>query len=332
MRTSHVNSAVAPMGASEWLILFFLSAVWGGSFFFVEIAIDAWPPLTIVALRLSGGAIVLWMAALVTGARPPRDIGLWAAIIVMALFNNVLPFSLLAWGQKEIASGLAAILNATTPLFTAVLAGAFLPDERMTPSKVAGIALGVIGVMVMVGSDIVSHGDNARMMAILACIAAALSYAVAAIFGRRFAKAGVAPLVTAAGQVSAGAILLILFICVSGYSLDLGAGSGRHWAAAGGLAFLSTGLAYGLFFKLLATSGATNITLVTILIPVYVIILGVSFLGERLLSQHIVGLVIFALALVVIDGRAFRKRDGAKAGCPRITTTGQAGSPPLSGG
>ncbi|MEM9234804.1 MAG: DMT family transporter, partial [Pseudomonadota bacterium] len=236
------------MGRAEWLILMFLGAVWGGSFFFVEIAIETLSPSLVVAFRLAGGAIVLWVIALATGHRPPTSPSLWAGFFLMGLLNNALPFTLFAWGQTHIASGLAAIFNATTPLFTVLAATLFLADEKITLRRGLAVLAGFIGVVVMIGPSLLGGLGNA-IWAQLACLGAAASYAVAAIFGRRYARIGISPMVAGAAQVSAGAVLYLPVAATSWQGADFSSVSVETWAALGGLILLSTGLAYGLYFQ-----------------------------------------------------------------------------------
>ncbi|WP_233508680.1 DMT family transporter [Parvularcula marina] len=293
------------MGRTEWFILLFLGAVWGGSFFFVEIAIEALPPPIVVAIRLMGGAVILWGIALVAGHRPPASLSLWGGFLLMGLLNNALPFTLFAWGQTQIASGLAAIFNATTPLFTVLAATLFLSDEKITLRKGTAVLVGFIGVIVMIGPSLLA-GLGDALWAQLACLAAGASYAVAAIFGRRFAKLGISPMVAGAGQVSSGALLYLPIAALNWQGADFSAAGWQTWAALGGLVLLSTGLAYGLYFQLLARAGATNMTLVTFLVPLSSILLGGLFLGERLDPRHFAGMALIGFSLALIDGRLLR--------------------------
>ena len=261
--TSSINTS---MGAREWAMLIVLSVLWGGSFFFVGVAVADLPPLTIVTLRVGLAAITLWSIALVMGLRPPKSVGIWTAFLGMGLLNNVIPFVLIVWGQTQIASGLASILNATTPLFTVVVAGMLLPDERATPLKLMGVAVGFIGVVVMIGLPAMGEGEGDSTLAQVAIIAAALSYALAGVYGRRFKVMAVNPIVTAAGQVTASAIVLAPIAFTVDGPLDIVGPSVGTWAAIVGLAVLSTATAYVLYFKLLESAGATNLLLVTLLI------------------------------------------------------------------
>lgn len=206
------------------------------------------------------------------------------------------------WGQTHIASGLAAILNAATPLFTVVAAHVFTSDERMTGNRLVGVFIGLAGVAVMVGPTVLA-GLGADLLAQVAVLSAALSYALAGIFGRRFLRMGVQPLATATGQVTASALMLVPIAMVVDRPWTLPLPDASAWGAVFGIAALSTALAYLLYFRLLATAGATNLLLVTFLIPVSAIILGAAVLGERLQPQHFIGMVLIGCGLAAIDGR-----------------------------
>lgn len=306
--TSTINIS---MNARVWAMLILLSMLWGGSFFFVGIVVTDLPPLTIVALRVGIAAITLWIIALMIGLRPPKEVRVWGAFLGMGLLNNVVPFALIVWGQTQIASGLASILNAATPIFAVLVAGMLLPDERVTPLKLAGVGIGFVGVVVMIGLPALSGGGSS--IAQLAIIAAALSYAFAGVYGRRFKVMGINPIITAAGQVTASTIVLTPVALMVDGPLDVVAMSVDTWAAIVGLAVLSTAVAYVLYFKILETAGATNVLLVTLLVPVSAILLGSLFLNESLEVIHFVGMLLIAIGLSAIDGRLWRRIKLAKA-------------------
>jgi drug/metabolite transporter (DMT)-like permease len=290
------------MTAAEWAMLLALSVLWGGSFFFTGIAVKELPPLTIVVLRVGLAAAMLYATLRVLGVRMPREATTWAAFLGMGLLNNVIPFCLIVWGQTHIASGLAAIINATTPLFTVVVAHALTADEKMSANRLAGVAVGFIGVALMIGPDALA-GIGADVLAQLAVLAAALSYAFAGVFGRRFARMGVAPLATATGQVTASAAMLVPVALLVDRPWTLAMPSASVWAATLGIAALSTALGYVLYFRILATAGATNLLLVTFLIPVSAIVLGSLVLGEHLDVRHFTGMALIGAGLAAIDGR-----------------------------
>ncbi|MFT6580233.1 MAG: drug/metabolite transporter (DMT)-like permease [Alphaproteobacteria bacterium] len=297
------------MSLLEWAMLLTLSVLWGGSFFFVGVAVAELPTFTIVVLRVGLAAIALWAIVLVLGFPLPRGRLLWGSFFVMGLLNNAAPFVLIVWGQQTIGSGLASILNATTPLFTIVVAGFLLADEKFSPAKLMGVVAGFLGVVVLIGPG-VALSLAADATAQLAVLGAALSYAFAGVYGRRFKRMGVDPVVAAAGQVSASALLLAPVALFVDQPWRLTPPSASVWGAIAAVAILSTALAYILYFKLLARAGATNLLLVTFLIPVTAILLGVFVLHETLTTTQLFGMAFIGLGLVAIDGRLVKRVRG----------------------
>ena len=292
------------MNRREWAMLVTLSVLWGGSFFFAEIALESLPPLTIVTLRVGLAAITLWLVVLALKLPIPNSAPIWIAFLAMGLLNNVLPFSLIVWGQSQISSGLAAILNATAPLFGVIVAGILLRDESATLIKLTGVFVGFAGVIVMMDLSSIA---TSSLLAQLAILAAALSYACASVYGRRFKATGLNPILVAAGQVTGSTLLLLpVALWVDGNDHYANVPT-QVWAAIISLAVFSTAAAYILYFKLLASAGATNILLVTLLVPVSAILLGWLFLKESLQTPHIIGMAMIALGLSAIDGRLWRR-------------------------
>ena len=287
------------MSGREWGLMLLLSALWGGSFFFIGTAVRDMPVLTIVLLRVALAAAALWIVVLATGRRVPRGAATWGAFLVMGLLNNVIPFALIVWGQKQIPSGLASILNASTPLWTVLVAGALLSDERASVRKLAGVVMGLGGVAVMMGIDVI--GGQHPLLPQLAVVCASISYGFSAWWGRRFRQIGVDPMVTAAGMLTASTLVLAIpVLALNGPPVGYPATS---WAAVAALALLSSALAYVIYFHILATAGATNISLVTFLVPVSAILLGWAFLDERLGAAQLLGMALIGGGLALIDGR-----------------------------
>lgn len=292
------------MTSYEWLLLTILSIVWGGSFFFVGVAVEALPPLTIVALRVSLATFALMGVVYFTGLKMPTNPRIWVAFIFMGVVNNVIPFTLIVWGQTYIASGLASILNATTPMFTIVAAHFLTKDEKITNNKIIGVIIGIAGVVIMLGHEALGGlGDS--VFAQLAVLGAAISYALAGIYGRRFMQLGIKPVVTATGQVTGASLILIPLALFYDKPFTLPMPGFEIWLAILGLALISTAFAYILYFRILSTAGATNLLLVTLLIPVSAILLGTVILGEQLETKHMVGMGLISIGLLSIDGRAF---------------------------
>jgi len=291
-------------------MLLVLSVLWGGSFFFFEILLEHWQPLTIVTLRVAIAAAVLWIVVLARRAPLPKTGKAWFALAVIALLNNAIPFTLIVWGQTHITAGLSSILNATTPFFTVLVAGALLADERITKGKMMGVILGIMGVVVMIGPEVLIGGfGSGNVLGQLAVMGAALSYAFAGVWARRFKEMGITPLIIAAGQTVIAALLLVpLALAVEAPLGTLQTAGPTIWAAMIGLAVFSTALAYLLYFRLIATAGATNASLVTFLVPISAILLGVIFLSEPFTRPQAIGMALIGLGLLIMDGRLFQSR------------------------
>lgn len=283
----------------DWSLLTTLSLLWGGSFLFVEVALQGLPPLTVVWGRVAGAALILGLVLRARGLVLPRVA--WGAALGMGILNNAVPFTLFALAQGRIDGGLAAIVNATTPLWTVVVAHLFTSDERITSVKALGLFFGFAGVAVMAGG-----AGGGEGWAILACLAAALSYGFAGVWGRRFRRMGVVPLATAFGQVVASTLVLTPIWLVLDRPWALDPPQAGPVLAVVALATLSTALAYLIYFRLLASAGATNLSLVTFLIPVSAVALGVVLLGETVLPRHLVGFALIAAGLMAMDGRVVR--------------------------
>jgi drug/metabolite transporter (DMT)-like permease len=293
------------MTSREWALLLALSVLWGGSFFFVRVALDGLPPLTLVLARVSIGGVVLFAALKAVGQRLPRRPEVWATLAVMALLNNLIPFSLIFWGQTAIPAGLAAILNATTPLFSVIVMHLFTSDEKATLPKIAGVLTGFGGVVVLVGPAAFGALDT-PLWALGACLAAAVSYAFSGHWGRRFKPLGLTPVFTAWGQLTVTTLAMLPIVAIVDRPWTLATPGWPAILAVLGLALLSTALAYIIFFRILDSAGPTNLLLVTFLIPVSAILLSSLFLGERLAWTHFAGMALIGLGLAAIDGRLWK--------------------------
>ena len=300
------------MSLRVWIWLLSLSVLWGGSFFFAKVAIGELQPLTVVFGRVALAALALNLVLSLAGRSLFQRGVPWPTFVVMGLLNNMIPFSLIFWGQTQIASGLASILNATTPLFTLAVAHLLTRDERINAAKAVALLVGFAGVALLVGPNLLV-GDDSSFIGQMACLGAALSYAFAGVYGRRFQIMGVQPMQAAAGQVTASTVLILPIMLIVDRPWNLaGPPSANVWAALAGLALLSTALAYLLYFRILAAAGATNLLLVTFLIPVTAILLGAVFLGERLEPRHFAGMALIGVGLAAIDGRIAARLRAAK--------------------
>ncbi len=292
------------MSPQIWALLLLLACLWGGSFFFIGLSVKEVPPLTIVAMRVSIAALILHIALKIKGETLPLHKPALKAYAGMGLLNNSIPFCLIASAQAHIAGGLASILNATTPLFTIFIMHFFSADERLTKGKTAGILLGLAGVAVMMSSTVTSF--NADFLSELAVLAAALCYGFSGIFGRRFKTMQISPLATATGMLTASSIIMLPVAAIIDRPWQLALPSMPVILCIAGLAIFSTAFAFILFFRILASAGMTNTTLVTFLVPVFAISLGTWQLGEILQPRHYAGMALIASGLCVMDGRFFK--------------------------
>ena len=285
------------MTPAQWGLLALLSLLWGGSFVGAEVALREFSPLSVVFARVALAALALLLVVRWRGLSMPRGVAGWLPFLVMGLTNNVLPFLLIVWGQTRIGAGLAAILNATTPLFAVLLAHG-LGHERLAGRRIAALAGGVAGVAILVGPSALA-GLGAQGLAQVAILGAALSYACAGVYGRRFREQPA--LVTAAGQVSGSSLLLPLLLFDPPWRHAL-PGTDTLLALLS-LGLLSTAAAYIIYFRLLASAGATNLMLVTLLVPVSAIAMATVLLGEAVGARQLLGMACIGLALLLLDGR-----------------------------
>ncbi|MEO3385488.1 DMT family transporter [Mesorhizobium sp. CAU 1741] len=292
------------MTIRDWTMLAALSLLWGGSFFFARIAVAEIPPLTLVLFRVGIAAAVLHLYLAVAGPSFRLALPMAGSFFVLAIFNNVIPFTLMFAGQTELGAGAASILNATTPFWTMILANMTTDDDKLSAQKVAGVMLGIAGTAVMIGPGVLAD-LGAPAWAKFALLGTALSYACAAIFARRFRA--LPPQVIATGQLTASTIVMMPVVLLWHGTQDLFSASASVWAAVLGLAVLATSLGYILYFNLIRSAGATNTSLVTLLVPVSAILLGVLFLGEHLETFEFLGMFLIGGGLLVIDGRLFRR-------------------------
>lgn len=298
--------------ARDWSLLGVLSVLWGGSFFFNGAALRELPPLTLVFLRVAIGAVFLLPLLRVYRISLPRGLAGWTPFFAMGLLNNVVPFSLIVIGQTFIPSGLASILNATTPLFTIVVMAA-AGEEQLAGRRIAGVVIGLIGVIILRGVGVeMGAGES---IGILLCLAAAFSYGLAALVARRLLQ-GSPPLRTATCQLLASTLMMALVAGAIDQPWHLARPSAATGLAVLGLAGLSTALAYIVFFRILQRSGATNVMLVTLLIPVTAILLGSLVLGEAMSVREIAGALVIGSALLVIDGRVLARLRRARPATP----------------
>jgi drug/metabolite transporter (DMT)-like permease len=299
------NTPVIDLASGTMLLV--LAAIWGGSFFFAQVAVAEVPPLTITLHRVVWATIALFIYIRVRGIALPRGWRIWGSYLVMGGLNNAIPFSLIFWGQSLIGSGLASILNGTTAVFGAVVAGILLVDEPLTTRKILGAVFGVVGVAVIMGLEALANLDL-RSLAQLAILGAAVSYALASVWGKTKLR-DQRPEMNALGMLIGAVVWMIpvAFIVDGVPSFDLSLGV---WSSLIALAVVSTSFAYLLYFAILVRAGAANLMLVTLLVPPFAIALGVAFLGESLSLEAWIGFGLIAIGLVITDGRLWARIRG----------------------
>jgi drug/metabolite transporter (DMT)-like permease len=289
------------MGNREWALLLVLAVIWGSSFFFYKILVNTLPPLTVVLGRVGIAAVIMNLWLIFRRDFIPASPRLWLSFTVMGVLNNIIPFTLIAVGETRITSGLASILNATTPLFTILLAHWLTANERLTPAKGGGILLGFAGVAVLIGPDALLRLGHGNLVGQLACLLGAVSYAFAGIYGRRFK--GQAPIKVATGQITSSSLVLIPLVAFVDHPWRLPMPTATTWGAMAGIAVLCTVVAYALYFEILSAAGATNLLLVTFLLPVTALLLGWLLLAEPISLRTLGGMALIGIGLATVDGR-----------------------------
>lgn len=295
-----IQKTISPQA---WAGLLMLALIWGGSFLSVHVALEEIGPLTSVAHRTGWAMLILWTYVLIRRLPLPKDLRIWGAFLVMGLLNNVIPFSLMAWGQLHIETGLTSILNASTAIFGVIAAAVFLADERLTARKAFGVSIGFLGVSTAIGLDAFKDFDI-RSLGQLAVIGGTISYALAGVWARK-TLAQLTPQVAAAGMLTGASIVTFpaAWIIEGPITLAL---QPQTWAAISYYAIIATALAYILYYRVLALAGSGNAMLVTLLVAPVAIILGAIVLGEALPLRAYVGFAILALGLLILDGRLLK--------------------------
>jgi drug/metabolite transporter (DMT)-like permease len=296
------NSSPAVVNA-DWLLLILLSIVWGASFIFIGIAVKELPTLLIVFVRVALAVLILlpvhwlWQGAL------PKDLRSWVSFAGVSLTNNIIPFTLIVYGQHSITASLASVLNATTPFF-GLLVLAVAGAEVLSGRKIISLILGLVGVAVLRG---VNFADlNQETIGILACLGASLSYGVGSLWQKRRLM-GTPPVTTATCQLICSTVFMAVLVFAFSTPQQLASTSGGTWLALILLAAVSSSFAYLLFFKIITRSGPMAANLVTMMIPVSAIIMAALWLGERITAQEVVGALLIGLGLLVYDGRLFTR-------------------------
>lgn len=293
------------MSNRNWILLITLSIIWGGSFYFGRVAVLEIPPFTVVFFRVFLAAVTMWIIVAATGRSIPFSGHFLLSMVVLSILNNVIPFSFILYGQKEIGAGLAALVNAMTPIWTLIIANFMTTDEKFTTNRVLGIVLGFFGVGVLMGADILA-GLFASALAQAMVLVATISYGFAGVFGKTLKQYG--PFSITTGQLTASSLIMLPITLYLDKPWELTMPSALAILSVIGIAVLCTALAYVIYFTILASAGATFLSLVTFLVPVSAIVLGVILLDESLTVYQIGGMALIAAGLFVIDGRFSRRK------------------------
>ena len=288
------------LSSRAWAELLLLSFIWGASFLSIRIALDELPPLTSVAHRVFWAALLLWVYIAIRRLPVPKTAAIWGALIGMGILNNIIPFTLMAWGQLHIETGLTSILNASTAVFGVLAAALFFADERLTARRLIGVLIGFLGVATAIGLSALADFDL-RSLGQLAVLGGTLSYALASVWGRKFLT-GLSPQVAAAGMVTGAALIIVptAYIVDGPFSFDL---APRTWAAIGYYSIIATACAYLLYYRVLAMAGSGNLMLVTLLVAPIAIVLGAVVLGEELKPQAYIGFAQLAAGLLILNSK-----------------------------
>ncbi len=285
-----------------WGMFGALAGIWGASFLFIKISLEALPPLDVVALRVTLGALLVWTVALVGGTQL-KGIP-WRAMFFMGLVNNALPFTLITWGEKSIPSGLASLVNGSVPIFAAILSHFFLQEERLNLKQWLGVFVGFGGLGLLFLPDVARAMGGwqswNRVGGQIAVTLAALCYGLSTVYARKRLR-GHPPFLMAASQLTMAALILWPLVVLTGASIPVQAWSGRILLAVGWLGLASSGLAYILYYTLIRRMGATQLTMVTYIIPVVGLVLGALVLSERIGWNAPVALGLILLGIVVVN-------------------------------
>jgi drug/metabolite transporter (DMT)-like permease len=285
------------------ILLCLLGAIWGTSFLFIKIIVHEVPPITLVAGRSGLAAFVLWAFIFLRKLPRPKDPSIWRAFAVVGIFNGALPYTLISWGEQYIPSGWAALLQATTPIFTILAAHFLTKDDRITGKKALGILLGFTGVGLLMLPEL-SIGNIASTWGMLAIVGSSLSYALASIFARKYLK-GISPMVSSAGQLTFGfAYILPLSLFIDRpYALSPSPQVLLSWIT---LSLLGTVVAYNIYYILLERTSATFTVSVTYIVPIFGLLLGAWVLNEILNPIIIISLVLILTGVLLIRGKGIK--------------------------
>ena len=290
------------MGLFDWIRLIILSLLWGGSYIWIEIALLTISPLMIVFFRVFMASIFLLSVCKILKLSFVINKRLFIIFLMMSLFNNIIPFNLIAWGQSQITASVSSILNATTPLFTVILANYWPKGEKATLNRIIGVVVGICGVSILMGF---SFDDlNNSIDGQIAILLASVSYAISVLFGKQI-DSSIHPAISATMMLCISSIILMPIVIYMGVDF-ISVSKIESMIPLLGLSIFSTAVAYLIFYKLIKNIGS-NVMLVTLLMPISAIFMSIIFLGESIATQHIIGLILILIGLILVDGRILQR-------------------------
>lgn len=291
------------MGGTEWALLCLHAMLWGSAYFFIAVAKNDLPVLTINALRMVPAVALAMTIVLAMGCRLPVSLRDWGRFTFLALLNNYVPFSLIVLAQHHVTGGMAAVFTATTPLFAIFLAHLLTRDEKLSGPKLFGILMGITGVAILALPDLMG-GAQGSLLAKLALVTTAIMYAFGGIYSRRLGHYPPQVIAAAHMLMTLTIGLPVMLIVDRPWTLPMPSAAALGAVASAGI--FASALASIIYFTLIKRAGATNALLVTLLLPLTPMLLGYLVLGETMSGRELIGAAVIGLALLVIDGRLLR--------------------------
>ena len=289
------------MSNKAWLLLLFLSLIWGSSFYFIGEGVKSVPPLTLVFYRIFFAGLALYLVFLWLRRRLPKKLDFWIKVAVMALLNNIIPFTLIAWGQQTISGGLASILNSNTAFAAVFLAAIFIPSEKLGIRRIIGTLIGIYGVTLVTGFDVFKE-ITLTSLSQLAVLLASISYALGSVWGQTQLTV-YEPKDIACGTLLIGSLISVPFVILTNGIPNFAVFDLKFILILFGLSIAGTAVAYIVYFRILELAGAANLMLVTIIVPVFAILLDVILLQKWISLQIFLGFIVISFGLLLIDGR-----------------------------
>ncbi len=291
------------MNNKAWFLLLFLSFLWGGSFYFIGEGVKFVPPITLVWYRILFAGIVLYLLLVWQKQYMPSQFDFWFRVAIMAILNNIIPFTLIAWGQQTISGGLASILNSNTAFAAVFFSAIFISSERLDIRRIVGTIIGIIGVVFVIGLESLEE-ITLTSISQLAVLFASISYALGSVWGKT-RLSSYKPMHIACGTLLVGSVIATPIVFLLDGMPDLVVFKGKFVLLLIGLSIIGTAFAYVVYFRILELAGASSLMLVTIIVPVFAVSIDAIILSKWISAQTLGGFIIISLGLSLIDGRVW---------------------------